>query len=85
MRRVIGMCETCVRFHPKAEGNCEIAKEIEVLRKKYKCSMLLTDCPKFLSPTEVFPIPCRHLASEGGACDGFLRRGACDCPGGDVK
>jgi hypothetical protein len=25
-------------------------------------------------------VVCEHLYSEGGACDGYLNKGICDCP-----
>ena len=71
---IVGLCQGCVRYHPKASGNCEIAKEWIELQKKYECKIMLTSCPNFLSPTEAFPEPTAgdpNHACADTSCDGI--------------
>jgi hypothetical protein len=55
VKKVKGLCYGCVRFHPKAAGNCVLARAWLNLEGKHKYSLMVVDCPLFLPAEEVFP------------------------------
>jgi hypothetical protein len=81
-----GKCLKCVRFHPKAVGNCKIAQSVRNLEKRYGFNLSVTKCPEFLDPDLVFvePEPEHPMAwtSEDCECEDYTKYGTCEC-GGD--
>lgn len=55
MKRDKGLCYGCVRFHPKAKGNCVLARSWASLERKHKFKLAVTDCEWFASQEETFP------------------------------
>ena len=54
MEKIRGLCTGCVRFHPKAVGNCILAKDWMFLSKKHGYTLMVVECPLFISGDEVF-------------------------------
>lgn len=48
-------CKDCVRYHPRAVGNCDMAKSWANLEKRYGFTLAVVDCPHYLAPEVVFP------------------------------
>ena len=55
MKRLKGLCQNCVRYHPKAAGNCVWAKGYMSLENRHGYKLMVVDCPAFVPPEEVFP------------------------------
>ena len=54
--RVVTLCHNCVRYHPKAKGNCILARDWMRLQRKHKYTLMVLDCPQYIAPKEVFPL-----------------------------
>jgi len=57
MGKVKNLCDGCVRYHPKGVGNCVLANAWMRLSSQHKYTLVVTDCPLFLSPKVVFAAP----------------------------
>lgn len=57
MKQVKGLCYGCVRFHPKAAGNCKLAVSWMGLERKHKFKLMVYDCEWFAPAQEVFSEP----------------------------
>lgn len=55
MKRVRGLCSNCARYHPKAVGNCILAKGWMSLERKHKYKLMVYECEWHITPQEVFP------------------------------
>ena len=55
-RKRISLCKTCVRYHPKAQAHCILARDCDFLQEKHKYVLMVIDCPHYVTPEEVFPI-----------------------------
>jgi len=64
MKKVKTLCKDCVRYHPKGVGNCIWAKEWRSLEHKRGYKLVVVECPAFLAPKEVFPVPELEVAEE---------------------
>lgn len=85
-----GKCLKCVRYHPKAVGNCRMAHSIGNLEKKYRFNLSVTKCPEFLEPDLVFPEPTVEPVkdswvwnAEDCECEDQTKYGHCECEKGE--
>ncbi len=80
-----GKCLKCVRFHPKAVGNCRMAVSAMNLEKKYGYNISITKCPEYVEPQEVFkePEPEHPMVwtNEDCDCEDYTKYGNCECEG----
>ncbi len=60
----MSQCKKCVRFHPKAIGNCKLANAWMYLEGMYKFKLSVSDCPVFLEPKKVFAEPKKKDKKE---------------------
>jgi hypothetical protein len=72
-----GKCLKCVRYHPKAVGNCRKAQSVRNLEKRHKVNLSVTKCNEYLAPELVFTIP----VTMGCTCESFYKYGICECEG----
>jgi hypothetical protein len=56
MKREDGLCYNCARFHPKAKGNCVLARSWMGLERKHKFKLMVYECEWHIPPKEVFPV-----------------------------
>ena len=54
--KLMGLCQNCVRYHPKGVGNCILAKDAANTAKRHKYNLMVTDCEFYVVPAEVFPL-----------------------------
>jgi len=87
-------CKDCVRYHPRAVGNCNMAQSWANLEKRYGFTLAVVDCPHYTAPEVVFPMEWtaeeekpkkkakrKKKVKEGCTCEGFYKYGICDCEG----
>lgn len=49
-------CKDCVRYHPKAVGNCNMAQSWANLEKRYGFTLAVVECPHYTAPEVAFPM-----------------------------
>lgn len=78
-----GKCLKCVRYHPKAVGNCRKAQSVRNLEKRLKVNLSVTKCNEYLAPELVFtvPEPKEEPVTMGCTCESYYKYGICECEG----
>lgn len=54
-----GLCKDCVRFHPRAKGNCTMARHGMHLERKWQrinWQMAVLSCDEYITASAVFPV-----------------------------
>lgn len=59
-----GLCHNCVRFHPKAKGNCVWANSWMGLERKHGYKLAVMECSLYAPVEEVFPEPKSRKTKE---------------------
>lgn len=86
-------CKNCVRYHPKAVGNCRMAQSWANLEKQHGFTLVVIDCPHYVEPEVVFgmewtaeePKPKKTRRKKKAdvveCCEDRAKFGECECEG----
>ena len=72
-------CKDCVRYNPKAVGNCRMAQSVANLEKKYGFKLSVFDCPFHAPPREVFATRVWSTNDSVCDCEDYTKYGHCEC------
>ena len=62
--KLIGLCQNCARYHPRAAGNCILARDASRVARKHKYNLMVTECEFHILPEVAFPEPTEEKDND---------------------